>query len=207
MKFAKTAKTNTQYHIFLEELRRVRTLLRQHDTIKVIHFINSVATESIYHHSYELVKSFSMIGKKTVFVNLNLKSIGLYNADVKNDVVSGIEEYLVNKADINHLPIQVKEGFDLISNREVIENSTDILDEEKLQKLFNDLRSKYDYVFVSTPSLVQSYDALIVGKFCDGMVYLKEDRLPKKSLILKHAQLINQLNKPMLGLMITHIEK
>jgi polysaccharide biosynthesis transport protein len=105
------------------------------------------------------------------------------------------------------LIIPLQDNFDLITNKNILKHSTDVLNEQKLSSLLEQLRSQYDFVFITTPSLHVCYDALIIGKHCDGLVYVKEDRLPTKSLIAKHAMLVNQLNKPILGIMITDVEQ
>lgn len=190
-----------------EELRRVRTLLLQNSGIKVIQFIYSNECESIEQYCFELAKSFSLIGKKSILVNLNMRSINNFNRDRDEELAFGIEDYLVNKVDIDSLIVPLKENFDLITNNDVLLYSTDILDERKLTTLFETLKANYDYIFITTPSLHVCYDALIIGKHSDGLVYVKEDRLPRKSVISKHAILIDQLNKPLLGIMITDVEQ
>lgn len=190
-----------------EELRRVRTLLLQHHNFKVIQFINSMDNESIYHYCFELAQSFSLIGKKTILVNLNMRSDNKIPHESEKTMVHGIEDYLVHGVDVDSLIIPLKDNFDLITNNEVLLHSTDILNDHKLTSLFNHLKTNYEYVFVTTPSLSVCYDALVIGKHSDGFVYVKEDRLPAKSVISKHAALINQLNKPTLGILITDVEQ
>ena len=189
-----------------EEIRRVRTLLLQNEEVKVVHFINSIPSQSISKVIIDVVRSFSVIGKKTVFVNINLRQKIEYMTIDEETVFNGIEKYLFNQSTLNQLLIHESENFDVITNKETFDNSTDLLNEKQLDVLINNLRSNYDYVFLATPSLTECYDALIVGKFCDGIIYVKEDRRPSKSVLSKHASLIKELNKPVVGLLVSNIE-
>ena len=189
-----------------EEIRRVRTLLLQNEKVKVVHFVNSMQSQSISKVILDVAKSFSIIGKKTVFVNINLRQ-KLENMTIEEETVfNGIEKYLLNQSTLNQLLIHESENFDVITNKETFDNSTDLLNEKQLEVLINNLKNNYDYVFLATPSLSECYDALIVGKFCDGIIYVKEDRRPSKSVLSKHASLIKELNKPVVGLLISNIE-
>lgn len=189
-----------------EEIRRVRTLLLQNEEVKVVHFINSIPSQSISKVIIDVVRSFSVIGRKTVFVNINLRQ-KFENMTIDEETVfNGIEKYLFNQSTLNQLLIHQGENFDVITNIDTFDNSTDLLNEKQLEVLINNLKNNYDYVFLATPSLSECYDALIVGKFCDGIIYVKEDRRPSKSVLSKHASLIKELNKPVVGLLISNIE-
>lgn len=61
-------------------------------------------------------------------------------------------------------------------------------------------------MFIITPSSNLCYDVLIIVKFSDRLLYIKEDRLPSKSVHSTHASLLNQNEKPILGLNISNID-
>lgn len=189
-----------------EEIRRIRTLLLQKSEAKIIQFSNSTESTSIFQIAYELSKSFSLIEKKTVFVNFNLRSDELYHNISISQSYDGLEQYLVEEVNLDKLIISVSNNFDLITSSKSVANSTDLLNEKKILLLLEELRRRYDYVFIVTPSLHLCYDALIIGKFCDGILYVKEDRLPSKSILTKHASLLKQTGKPILGLVIANID-
>lgn len=189
-----------------EELRRVRTLLLQKEEVKVVQFVQSTESDSIYSKAYDLAESFSFINKKTVLVNFNLRSEELYLKNSNDHSFVGLENYLKSEVSVSNLVIKISDNFDLITNKSNTPNSTDFLVEDKISDLLNSLRNEYDFVFIVTPSLNLCYDALIVVKFTDGLLYFKEDRTPSKSVLRKHASLLNQTGKPILGLVITNID-
>jgi len=189
-----------------EEIRRIRTLLLQKSEVKVVQFVNSNESKSIYQKAYELAKSFSLIEKKTVLVNFNLRSEELFLKHSDEHTFVGLDEYLTLDVVLNNLVVPINDHFHLITNKISLSNSTDFLNEERISILFENLRNKYDYVFIVAPSLQLCYDALILGKFSDGLLYIKEDRSPSKSVLTKHASLLAQIGKPMLGLVITNID-
>lgn len=189
-----------------EELRRIRTLLYQKKEVKVIQFVASNESKSIYQLTYDLAESFSLINKKTVLVNFNLRNEVLFSEYLSKKAFIGLDAYLTRHAMLSDMIISINEHFDLITNKIKLPNSTDYLSEDKLLPLFESLQRKYDYVFIISPALRTCYDALILGEFSDGLLYIKEDRLPSKSVLNEHASLLNQLGKPILGIVITNID-
>ena len=194
---------NTDTH---EEIRRIRTLLLHKKEVKVVQFANSIESKLIYQKTYELAKSFSLIEKKTVLVNFNLRNEELFLKHSDKHTFIGLEDYLTHDVTLNNLASPINEYFHLITNIKSLPNSTDFLNEERISILFDNLRNMYDYVFIVAPSLHLCYDALILGKFSDGVLYIKEDRSPSKSVLTKHASLLAQIGKPMLGIVITNID-
>jgi tyrosine-protein kinase Etk/Wzc len=189
-----------------EELRRIRTLLLQYNEDRVILFANSIESKPIFQIAYELSKSFSFIDKKTVFVNFNLRSNELYNNLSIDSSNVGLEQYLTEEVKLDNLISSISNNFYLITSSKNVANSTDLLNEKKIFLLLEELRRRYDYVFIVAPSLHLCYDALIIGKLCDGILYVKEDRLPSKSILTKHASLLKQTGKPILGLVVANID-
>jgi len=206
MKFLKKLvkkEINTDEH---EEIRRIRTLLLQKSEVKVVQFSTSIECKSIYQFTHELVESFSLINKKTVLINFDLRNEDLFSEYSSEQPFIGLDVYLTQQVMLSDMVISINEHFDLITNRMKMSNSTDYLSEDKLFSLFESLRNKYDYVFIISPALSTCYDALILGKFSDGVLYIKEDRSPSKSVLTKHASLLAQIGKPMLGIVITNID-
>ena len=110
-----------------EEIRRVRTLLLQKEDVNVVHFVNSTQSQSISKVILDVAKSFSIIGKKTVFVNINLRQ-KLENMTIDEETVfNGIEKYLFNQSTLNQLLIHESENFDVITNKDTFDNSTDFI--------------------------------------------------------------------------------
>ena len=74
-----------------EELRRIRTLLYQKKEVKVIQFVASNESKSIYQLTYDLAESFSLINKKTVLVNFNLRNEVLFSEYLSKKAFIGLD--------------------------------------------------------------------------------------------------------------------
>lgn len=185
-----------------EELRRIRTLLQKRSEAKAIQFISSTPNQKMMNIALDLALSFASINQKVVVVNLDFRTEGKL---LKGGTTKGIEYYLKNGCELNDCIQPVNESVHLVAPQEVQLTSTDLLESPKLTMLIHHLRESYDKCLVVTSSLNTSYDALIVGEHCDGLVYVKEERKGTTHLISKHASLILDLNKPIYGILMTEV--
>ena len=84
--------------------------------------------------------------KRVIIVDLDIRkgTLSRHFGRHKLGVTNYLADLSVKVEDI----IQHKEGFDVISSGAVAPNPAELLMDERLDELFNELRTRYDYIIV-----------------------------------------------------------
>lgn len=151
-----------------------------------------------------LITSFAIKKKRIIAIDLDLRKASLSAMVGKPE--EGVSDYLsgiVNSYDsvIVH-GVNGIETLDILPVGTIPPNPTELLFEDRLERLINELREKYDYVFIDCPPVEIVADPTIVGRHVDmtlfviraelfdkGMLpevqkYYDKKMLPKMSIIL-----------------------
>lgn len=174
-----------------EALRIVRTnldfMLNQvpDGKAKSIFMTSTIPGEGKTFLSVNLAGVFALSGKKVLLIGMDVRSpklneyIGLPNS-------KGLTDYLSTKgAAIGDYVNQLKgfESFDVLLAGSIPPNPTEILMSQKLDELFVQLKSDYDFILVDTAPVSLVSDTLIVAKHADTFVYVvRANHLDKRML-------------------------
>lgn len=174
-----------------EALRIVRTnldfMLNQvpDGKAKSIFMTSTIPGEGKTFLSVNLAGVFALSGKKVLLIGMDVRGsklneyIGLPNS-------KGLTDYLSTKgAAIGDYVNQLKgfESFDVLLAGSIPPNPTEILMSQKLDELFVQLKSDYDFILVDTAPVSLVSDTLIVAKHADTFVYVvRANHLDKRML-------------------------
>ena len=56
-------------------------------------------------------------------------------------------------------------------------NPSELLEDFAFESLIQKMRGEYDYILIDTPPIVSVSDALIVAKYCNGVILVVESKL------------------------------
>ncbi|MBO4591474.1 MAG: CpsD/CapB family tyrosine-protein kinase [Eubacterium sp.] len=192
-----------------ESYKRIRTNISfSGEDIKVITMTSSVPNEGKTEVSFNISRSFAEDGKKTLFIDADIrKSVVLARYGVDKEVV-GLSHYLSG---------QTKKSEDIIyetnvPNLDVIltgtksPNPAELLGSNKFASLIDMLREKYDYIIIDCPPLGAVIDAVLVAKISDGTIILIEaDNVSYKTVQTVKKQL-EQGDCKILGAILNKVE-
>jgi tyrosine-protein kinase Etk/Wzc len=149
----------------------------------------------------------ALAGKKTVILEFDIRKPKIL-AGMNMAKRPGITNYLVGKAKVDELLIQVPEYDNLfiMACGPVPPNPSELLLDSKVAELFTELKSRFDVVIVDTAPVGMVSDAQTLGKFADCTLYLvrqghtfkkqvalidefyQENKLPKVSIIINDVK-------------------
>jgi capsular exopolysaccharide family len=175
---------------------------------KVILFTSSTSGEGKTFTAANLAVSFALLGKKVVFVGLDIRRPRLAEQFKINDHKHGITNLLIkNNPTLEDLkeqivPSGVNQYLDLLMAGPIPPNPTELIARNSLNTVFEQLRQEYDYVIVDTAPVGLVTDTLQIGRIVDATVYMcradytlkssfdminelsAEKKLPKMNIVL-----------------------
>lgn len=173
--------------------------------MKVIQFTSSVMSE----------------GKSTTVANLalaalrNNKKVCLVDLDLRRPTVhrtfnvlkeQGIVEYVFGEAKLEDIIKPTKDNVDVITVGSKVKNPSVVLESKHLKELIDQLRDKYDYVFVDTPPILVATDSLFIPSICDGVVFTIKADSTRKQEVKSSLEQLEYVKANIIGCSITHLQ-
>ena len=176
--------------IIMSELKEIN---KEHKKILIT---SSISEEGKSFIAGNLAISLALTGKKVVLIEMDLRKPKLSPIFNKNNEV-GISSYLIGKADISEIiqPTDLHENLSFISAGPIPPNPSELLLHSKVQDLFTNLETYYDYILIDTTPVGPVTDAEILSKYADATLYvIRQGYTPKTHLTkLKNNNKLNKL--------------
>ena len=178
--------TISKYSPRTESFRQLRTNLihskfSDESEIQIILMSSSVPGEGKSTSCLNLAFCFSEANYKTIVIEADLRRPTFHKHFEDLNRQSGLSNLLLSKnknLDQNKLSRIIQSprgsGFDIITAGALPENPSELLENGQLQKLFSELRKRYDKIIVDSPPLLPVTDAAIIAPMCDGtLIFVK----------------------------------
>ncbi|SHJ13430.1 CpsD/CapB family tyrosine-protein kinase [Parasporobacterium paucivorans] len=190
-----------------EAYKKLRTNIQfsGHD-IKTVGITSCLDDEGKSSIAFNLALSTASAGKRTVFVDADLRksvTMGRYRIE---ENVEGLSHYLSGiDAEESVYPTSISNLYMLFSGP-LPPNPSELLNGERFRNLVRRLRQEYDYVIIDTPPLGKVIDAAVVAGVCDGVILV----ISTNRVSYKFAQAVKeQLEKTgcrILGAVLNNVE-
>jgi capsular exopolysaccharide synthesis family protein len=174
-----------------EQFRLLRTSLSYlgiNEAHKKILITSSIAGEGKSFIAINLGISLSLMGKKVILIELDLRKPKLSEQfNISRQV--GISNYLINKMQIDEIikGTHVKNLY-LIPSGPIPPNPSELISNNKLTELLKHIETLFDYIIIDTAPVGPVTDALILSPICDVTLFVvRHDYTPKA--FLKKLQL------------------
>ena len=153
-----------------EALKRLRTNVEFSGTnIKTVFFTSTTPGEGKSTVSFELAKSFAQSGKKTLFIDLDLRKSVMRGKCRGGKVKYGISNYLIGKVDADGVICMTDiPNLFVVFAGPVPPNPSELLNSEKFKRFMDWAKEIFDYIIIDTPPIGSVIDAAIISKQCDG---------------------------------------
>ena len=193
--------------IIAEQIRTLRTnlnfLRESREGSQVLLFTSSISGEGKSFVSLNLGASLSLVGKRTVILEMDLRKPRLRHAldfPVTLNTV-GLSNYLIGEATVDEIvqPIPNYEHYHIITSGPLPPNPSELLSGHRLEQLIGELRTKFDYVVIDAPPVGLVTDAQLIAPFADATLFMvRHDVTPKNYLkmidTLYQEKRFNKLN-------------
>ena len=144
------------------------------------------------------------------------KKVLLIDADMHKPVQSrifnlrsgvGFVSVLTGDKTVEEAAQHVEECLDVMPCGPIPPNPSELLMSERMPQLLDELRQKYDYVFIDiTPALFLS-DPLIVKPMVDGVLFMVACSQTKIGMIQRTLRQLQQVSKTPIGLVVNQFDR
>lgn len=126
--------------------------------------------------SFELAKSLAELGKKTLFLDCDIRNSVLQARLGVRDGQPGLTDFLVGQAQLGDVLCGAANvpNLYMIFAGSVSPNPSELLSGSLFESLCSVLKRNYDYIIMDTAPLGAVVDATVIGKQCDGVVLVLE---------------------------------
>jgi capsular exopolysaccharide synthesis family protein len=169
---------------------------------KVIQFTSSMQAEGKTTLISNVAYLLAQRGKKVLMVDLDLRRPKVNRIfSVINKL--GLTDYLLGKIEKKDLIQHSEDKVDFIISGEKTTSVVQVLQSQKLQDLFNELKQEYDYILLDTPPVIVVSDALLVNKVADGIIFVVAHGQGRKSMVKEAITSLTRNNVPIIGIAMT----
>ena len=101
----------------------------------------------------------------------------------------GVSSYLINKATLEEITISSDvENLDIVLAGQIPPNPIELISSKNTERLFEELRKKYDYIVIDTPPYGVLTDSFVLMKYADIKIYVTRLGYVKKRILLSSIE-------------------
>ena len=158
-----------------ESYREIRTYLTINDEMKTILVTSAEMNEGKTTTICNLAKCFGEFDDiKVILIDCDFKKRGVSRKlGISNPF--GVSDIVFGNKKLDEC-IQKVEDIDVLPSGGVPNNTSMLLNSKVMKNLVNELREKYDYVFIESPPICRLNDACIIAQYADGTVLVNASK-------------------------------
>ncbi|PHN08607.1 GumC family protein [Flavilitoribacter nigricans] len=152
---------------------------------QTIMITSSISGEGKTFMALNLGIAIALSGQKVLLIGMDLRKPKLGNALGGAASDHGLSNYLVGQSELEEI-IRPYEGVDhlhYISSGVIPPNPTELLVSARMETLFSELKSQFDYILIDTPPITLVSDALLVRKFVDRTLVIVRHKHTRKTML------------------------
>ncbi len=125
--------------------------------------------------------SFSMMGKKTLLIDADLRSPSLTRRLDLEEHTTGLSYFLAGITDNIDIVKSEYNNLDVISVGEVPPNPSELLNSSRLYEFIREAKKDYDYILIDTAPIGIVSDALALSEYITGYILVVKSNVSKLS--------------------------
>lgn len=180
--------------VMAEAFRRIRTNLefvlpKKTDCGKIILFTSTISGEGKTFVSSNYAMSLALLGKKVIYVGLDIRCPRLAEVFGISKKLHGITDILANDKfdsetiDSLILPSGINDNLSILPAGVIPPNPSELLAKESLEKAMQYLIGKYDAVILDTAPVGLVADSLIASRIADAIIYVMRFNVTDKASV------------------------
>ena len=194
-----------------ESFKKLRTNIQfSGKNIKAIAFTSTYPGEGKSEVSYRVAYSLAEMGKKTVFVDSDLRNSTFVGRIIEegHGEFKGLVHYLVGENTVDEVIVNTQNpNFDFIPIGAFPPNPSELLAQEGFAELISSLKQRYDYVIIDTPPAGYVVDGVIASNSADGVIFIVASGSVSAKNAKETVSTLTQAGCKMLGCVVNKCNK
>lgn len=196
-----------------ESIKTIKTNLRfssVNKKIKTILITSSMSGEGKSFISANLATSFANSEEKVLIIDCDLRKGRQYDIFAPNSKL-GLSNMLIDEIWEKNLdkylqPTKI-ENLDILTTGEFPPNPTILLESQKIEKVIEKLKTKYDVIIMDTPPVTGLTDTLILSRLADNVLIVARARKTTLELLDNTKKALEKINANLAGVILNRVEK
>ena len=193
-----------QYDAYQAVCMKLKAKAKQAEkSVRVIVVTSTTAEEGQDAVGANLAVVMAKTGVKTLLLDCDFRTPVLHEMfQLPNQ---GLTDCLPTGADYHEFVQHIADAdLDIMTGGTPVTNAGELLSGRPMQELLQAVRSEYDYVFVNTPPVLASADAITVSGKADGVILVIASGKTEAKLINKAKVTLEQTGASLLGCILNN---
>lgn len=174
--------------------------------IKVISLTSCTPNEGKSSIAFNMAESFAEIGKKTIFLDADLRKSVLIGRYKVGEVEFGLSHYLSGQNTLEEVICHTDtDDLDIVFCGSYSPNPAELLSHSRFEDMIKILREDYDYIIVDTPPLGSVIDSAIIAGSVDGVILVIESNAISYKFARSVKQQLEKTNCRILGSILNKV--
>lgn len=172
---------------------------------KVISVTSGVASEGKSTTCFNVAITFAETGAKVIVVDCDLRRPNVANLlHIKKD--KGLSNVLIKDCKLEDAIITTEyTNLDTLIAGKIPPNPAELLSSAPMKELMDNLRQKYDYIFMDTPPVNVVTDASLLTTLVDGYIIVVKQFKAEKSALVETVRKLNFVDAKILGFILNGV--
>ena len=159
---------------YSESIKTLRTNIQlSGQSIKTILITSCYPNEGKSDIALSLAQELGSIGKKVLLLDADIRKTAYVGRLEVQDEVKGLSQLLSGQAGLQDIIYNTNfPNMDIIFGGPSAPNPSGLLSENIFKILIKELKDYYNYILIDTPPIGTVIDAAVIGRCCDGAVFL-----------------------------------
>ena len=161
-------------YFYSESIKTLRTNIQlSGQSIKTILITSCYPNEGKSDIALNLAQELGSIGKKVLLLDADIRKTAYVGRLEVQDEVKGLSQLLSGQAGLQDIIYNTNfPNMDIIFGGPSAPNPSGLLSENIFKILIKELKDYYNYILIDTPPIGTVIDAAVIGRCCDGAVFL-----------------------------------
>lgn len=193
---------------YAEAYRVLRTNIlfgRKAETMNTITVVSGGAAEGKSTTIMNLATVFAQNDNRVLLVDSDLRRPSLHRIlGVSN--AEGLTSYLLKQKTLEEvILVSPIKGLDFLPSGKLASTSMGIINSTRMKEFFEEVRTRYDYVFFDSPPIMGVSDASVLASLVDMVVLVVQHRKYPQSMTLRAKQTVEKVGGNLLGIVLNNI--
>ena len=193
---------------YAEAYRVLRTNIlfgRKAETMNTITVVSGGAAEGKSTTIMNLATVFAQNDNRVLLVDSDLRRPSLHRIlGVSN--AEALTSYLLKQKTLEEvILVSPIKGLDFLPSGKLASTSMGIINSTRMKEFFEEVRTRYDYVFFDSPPIMGVSDASVLASLVDMVVLVVQHRKYPQSMTLRAKQTVEKVGGNLLGIVLNNI--